>query len=48
MLLAVKVKESERYRGRLWAGEIGAGVIKLEALEIEARHKGSDVLDGSS
>lgn len=44
MLVAAEVKASERYRGRLRAGEIVGDVLKLEALGIEARHRGSDVL----
>lgn len=50
MLLAIEVKASERYLGRLRAGEIVDDILKLEALRIEALHKeglhkeGSDML----
>ena len=44
MLLAVEVKASEREGKRLRPGEIVEDVVKLEALGIEARHRGSDVL----
>ncbi len=45
MLAAVEVKASDRYRGRLRAGEIVDDVLKLKALRSEALHKGgSDVL----
>lgn len=44
MLVAIEVKASERHRGRLLPGEIVNDVLKLEALRIEARHRGSDVL----
>ena len=44
MLLAVEVKASEREGGRLRAGEIVDDVVKLEALGIEARHRGSGIL----
>ena len=43
MLLAVEVKASEREGGRLRAGEILEDILKLEALGIEARHRGSEV-----
>ncbi len=44
MLVAIEVKASERYLGRLQPGEIVKDIEKLEALRIEARHKGSEVL----
>lgn len=44
MLLAVEVKASERERERLWPGEIIEDVLKLDALGVEARHRGSDAL----
>ncbi|MDP9475791.1 MAG: hypothetical protein M3R38_08900 [Actinomycetota bacterium] len=44
MLLAVEVKASERERKRLRPGEIVDDVLKLEALGIEACHRGSDAL----
>lgn len=44
MLFAVEVKASERERKRLRPGEIVEDALKLEALGIEARHRGSDVL----
>ncbi len=45
MLMAIEVKASERHRGRLGAGEIVDDVLKLEALRLEALHKGgADVL----
>ncbi len=44
MLMAIEVKASERKGGRLRAGEIVDDIFKLEALRIEARHRGSDVL----
>jgi hypothetical protein len=45
MLMAIEVKASERHLGRLRAGEIVNDVLKLEALRIEALHKGGpDVL----
>ena len=44
MLMAIEVKASERKEGRLRADEIVKDVLKLEALRIEARHRGSDVL----
>ena len=44
MLMAIEVKASERYLGRLRAGEIVNDILKLDALRIEARHRGSDVL----
>lgn len=44
MLLAVEVKASEREQKRLGPGEIVGDVVKLEALGIEARHKGCEVL----
>ena len=44
MLMAIEVKASERKGGRLQAREIVDDIKKLEALRIEARHKGSDML----
>jgi hypothetical protein len=44
MLVAVEVKASERHQGRLRGSEIVKDIVKLEALGIEARHRGSDVL----
>lgn len=44
MLVAIEVKASEREGRRLRAGEIVDDIVKLEALQIEARHKGSNVL----
>lgn len=44
MLLVVEVKASERERKRLGPGEIVGDVLKLEALGIEARHRGSNAL----
>lgn len=44
MLMAIEVKASERYRGRLTAGEIVDDIVKLEALRLEARHRGWEVL----
>jgi hypothetical protein len=41
MLMAIEVKASERYLGRLRAGEMVKDVLKLEALRIEALHKGA-------
>ena len=46
MLMTIEVKASERYLGRLRAGEIVNDILKLDALRIEARHRGSDVLPG--
>ncbi len=43
-LMAVEVKASERHLGRLRAGEIVKDIEKLQALRIEARHRGSDLL----
>lgn len=44
-LMAIEVKASERYLGRLRAGEIVDDILKLEALRIEALHRGgSDML----
>jgi hypothetical protein len=43
--MAVEVKASERHLGRLRAGEIVDDILKLEALRIEALHRGgSDML----
>ncbi len=44
MLMAIEVKASERKGSRLRAGEIVDDIFKLEALRIEARNRGSDVL----
>jgi hypothetical protein len=45
MLMAIEVKVSERQLGRLRVGEMVKDILKLEALRIEALHKGgSDVL----
>ena len=45
MLVAIEVKASERYLGRLRAGEIVDDILKLEALRLEALHReGSDML----
>ena len=44
MLMAIEVKASERKGSRLRAGEIVDDISKLEALRIEARDRGSDVL----
>ncbi len=44
MLMAIEVKASERKGSRLRAGEIVDDIFKLEALRIEAHHRGSDVL----
>jgi hypothetical protein len=44
MLMAIEVKASERYLGRLRSGEIVKDILKLDALRIEARHRGADVL----
>jgi hypothetical protein len=41
MLMAIEVKASERYLGRLRAGEMVKDVLKLEALRFEALHKGT-------
>lgn len=43
-LMAVEVKASERHLGRLRAGEIVKDIEKLQALRIEALHRGSDLL----
>ena len=43
MLLAVEVKASEGERKRLGPREITKDIVKLEALRIEARHRGSGV-----
>jgi hypothetical protein len=43
-LMAIEVKASERYLGRLRAGEIVKDIDKLDTLRIEARHRGSDLL----
>jgi hypothetical protein len=40
MLLAIEVKASERHLGRLRPGEIVDDILKLEALQIEALHRG--------
>lgn len=43
--MAIEVKASERYLGRLRAGEIVDDILKLEALRIEALNReGSDIL----
>jgi len=42
MLLAAEVKASERFQGRLTAGEIVKDVRKLDALRIEARARKAD------
>ena len=42
--MAAEVKASERHLGRLRAGEIVKDIEKLQALRIEARHRGSDLL----
>jgi hypothetical protein len=44
MLMAIEVKASKRHLSRLGAREIVNDILKLEALRIEARHRGSDVL----
>ena len=44
MLMAIEVKASERKGSRLRAREIEDDIFKLEALRIEAHHRGSDVL----
>ena len=45
MLMAIEVKASERYLGRLRAGEIVDDILKLEALRTEALHReDSDML----
>ena len=44
MLMAIEVKASERKGSRLRAGEIVDDIFKLEALRIEARHRGADML----
>ena len=43
-LVAVEVKASERHRGRLRAREIVDDILKLEALQSEARDRGSELL----
>lgn len=42
MLLAAEVKASERFQGRLTAGEIVKDIRKLDALRIEARAREAD------
>lgn len=44
MLVAIEVKASERYRGRLTASEIENDILKLEAHRVEVRHRESDFL----
>ncbi len=44
MIMAIEVKASERYRNRLTASEIVNDIIKLEALRLEAHHRGWEVL----
>jgi hypothetical protein len=45
MLMAIEIKASERKGSRLRAGEMVKDILKLEALRIEALHKGgSDLL----
>jgi hypothetical protein len=48
MLMAIEIKASERHPSRLGAREIVKDILKLEALRIEARHRGSDVLPAIS
>ncbi len=42
MLLAIEIKASERFKGRLGHAEIERDLIKLDAHRIEARHCGND------
>jgi hypothetical protein len=44
MLMTIEVKASERHLSRLGAREIVKDILKLDALRIEARHRGSDML----
>lgn len=44
MLMAIEVKVSERDQGRLIPSETVKDIVKLDALRIEARHRGSDML----
>jgi hypothetical protein len=44
MLLAAEIKASERFQGRLQAGEIRKDILKLDALRLEARAREADVI----
>lgn len=44
MLMAIEIKASERYKGRLGVKEIIDDVLKLDAHRLEARHRESDFL----
>jgi hypothetical protein len=44
MLLAAEIKVSERFRGRLQAGEIKKDISKLDALRLEARAREADLV----